>query len=435
MKNKLTTEEQLLQSKLNEVQFNYQEADWAQMEAVVAKKGFWGNYGMLFKTAAIFAILGAAVFLVNEQFESRKTTNQDNPVASDLAESNKVTTSIIDSETNQSNLDQEVIKTDNTLLAESSEIKETTEAPSNVISKLPTNEISKNTNIKTETINVDIVPAETKPSASKEWVNPHFEIKGVQILNAPCINSTVHFDLSVRGFYDDEIEITWMLNNKILDGKKAENQALINVTGDYTIKAIAQRDNQVLSSSESHFIVEDIAPLNFVYHNLSTPFDDDQINLSITNPIQGTYVWFADGNKKKLTPGTNVNLELKTEGMHDVTVEYTSNYGCTQSTTKQVEMEKFYSPLVFPNAFTPYNGGYNEVFELSVLKPYTYKNYELVIQDMNGRVAFKTINAQDNWNGKLNNTGETLKGKFAWVVKLENENGKRKSFSGKVEIR
>jgi large-conductance mechanosensitive channel len=77
MKNKLTTEEQLLQSKLNEAQFSYKESDWKQIESAVAKKGFWANYNTFFKAAAAFVVLSSAIYLVNTKYDTTPRTQTE----------------------------------------------------------------------------------------------------------------------------------------------------------------------------------------------------------------------------------------------------------------------------------------------------------------------------------------------------------------------
>ena len=433
MKNKLIPEEELLRSTLNESQFTYQEADWKQIESAVAKKGFWTNYNPFFKAAAAFVVLGAAIYVLNQRYQTTEAA-ADQVIAEKQTER-------LDAKTETAKVKDNSAKDGTPTQNEEAAIQEISANSEAVIDQNTTliqqkesatpNTLNGESNLE----NINQTAENSEEQVDAENIQVDFEIKEIHLLSAPCAGTKLDVDLNYRGFYTDDMNVTWKLDGKTVTTKDPNTSIAIERAGNYTITASVYKDGNAIASNSNSFVVEEKVTLDFSAENLSNPFNDEKVRLTINQPAKGKYVWYENRANDKLLSGTEVDWSFNTEGHHNISVGYTSDYGCLQKKTKGIDVEFFFKPEVFPNAFTPYNGGYNEVFELNVLKQYDYKSYELVIVNMNGNEVFRTINKDDGWNGQLNNSEETLSGKFSWFVKLQNIEGEQKIFKGKVEIR
>ena len=428
MKNKLTTEEQVLQSKLNEAQFGYQEADWKQIESVVAKKGFWANYSTFFKAAALFVALGSAVYIVNSRYQTpNESTTQIAKVKNEEKTNSETESAVEQSEPTVENENTEKAPTDE-VAAEGVKRDQSNLIPN----KISTGNIlsSKESNQKNDVSEGNVKAAKT-PTSNLATL----EIKEIRILGAPCIGEKLTLELAFRGFYTDEMTVTWKMNGKQLKGQGPRTELELSTAGEYEVSAVVYRKENNIASNSNSLEVKEKAELDFTAEDLKNPFNDEKVKLKIIEPVEGKYIWYENRSTDKLIAGDEVEWAFSSEGHHNMTVEYTSPLGCFQTKTKEVEMDIFFNQEAFPNAFTPTNDRLNDVFELNVLQPYSFKKYELIIQDMDNKIIFQTNVQEENWNGRLQNTGEMLSGKFAWVVKVENEKGEKRTFNGKGKIR
>ena len=427
MKNKLSPEEQLLHSKLNENQFTYQESDWAQIESTVAKKSFWANYSPFFKAAVAFVVLGAAVYLVNQRYQPSAEATVQPTEKKQLEQPKK--TEIEKLSTPEPDETSEPL----TNKSASTSSVETTSPNQSATGKAATNLIKQPAQTDLRESSTPVMSnSETKEPTTSTL--PTIDITEIKILNAPCLNETLHAKIDVKSDLTKNSFVEWKLNGRTLKFEGTTVNVELKQPGDYLLEAAIYQEQKRISDKSINFKVENKVNLDFSYENLSTPFNDKRVKLTVSDPQEGTYTWFENKRTKESPQGKEIEWGFNTEGTRNITLEYTSAMGCVQQHTKEVEMDIFFTPLVFPNAFTPYNGGNNDVFELNVLKQHSYTSYELIIQDINGNTVYKSINVQDNWNGRLNNTGETLRGKFSWAVKLQNNQGETTTFQGKVQI-
>ena len=76
--------------------------------------------------------------------------------------------------------------------------------------------------------------------------------------------------------------------------------------------------------------------------------------------------------------------------------------------------------IFVPNAFTPNGDNMNDVFlpEISGAD-----DYEFIIFNRWGGEVFKTHDANEGWNGQMNNSGERLpQGVYTWVINIRDLN-------------
>ena len=340
MKNKLTTEEQLLQSKLNEAQFGYQEADWKQIESAVAKKGFWANYSTFFKAAALFVALGSAVYIVNSRYQTpNESTTQIVKV-----EKEQKTTSVTESVVQES---EPTVENQNTEKTPSVEVApETIKSDQNnsIVKKISTGNKPSTKESKQEN---DGNKGSSKAAVIPASALATLEIKEIRILGAPCIGQKLTMELDFRGFYTDEMAVIWKLNGKQLKGQGPKTELELNAAGQYEVTAAVYHNEFSIASNSNRFEVNEKVELDFTSEDLKTPFNDKKVKLKIVAPAEGKYVWYENRATDKLITGDEVDWAFSSEGHHNMTVEYTSPIGCFQKKIKEIEMDIFFNQEAF----------------------------------------------------------------------------------------
>jgi gliding motility-associated-like protein len=433
MKNKLTTEEQLLQSKLNEAQFSYQEADWKQIESAVAKKGFLANYGTFLKAAAAFVVLASAVYFVNTRYD--KTTETATEVKLTEKSNTANTAEIIDKKA--SALKDGTTTSENIPVKEiiTSQVLEEDKVTPVVASPKEQTKEDQNQKASNNEPAAPTKPIESEAVVEKELA-PELDFLNINVLSKTCINTLVEFEGEYVTNVEDDLKFTWLVNEKVIKGEDAKNVYTFDQAGDYKLTFIISNQQNVLGKFSKSIVISPAETVDFEYENIDNPFYDYNVRLIATNPQPGQYMWYVDKYNDRVQFQKVTAWWFENPGTYQMNLDYTSENGCTSTITKTVVMERHFTPTIFPNAFTPLKqDGTNDEFVLEALQPYTFTSFTLEIMDMAGRAVFKTNDKNEGWNGRLNNnSGNILQGNFAWQVEIENSNGRKKTFQGKVQI-
>lgn len=128
-----------------------------------------------------------------------------------------------------------------------------------------------------------------------------------------------------------------------------------------------------------------------------------------------TYVWkFGDDSTS-----TNINpshkFDLSVTRTFDVWLIATSQYGCIDSTNMPINV--FQEVIYFvPNAFTPNNDGYNNVFKPILASGFDPDDYRLLIFNRWGEIMFESNNHEIGWDGTYNGA---VVPEGAYVYKIE----------------
>ena len=429
MKNKLTTEEQLLQSKLNEARFDYQEADWKQIESAVAKKGFLANYSPFFKAAAAFVVLASAVYFVNTKYDNAT----ENATEVKQAEKDKTaeiigekSSTIEDGTTTSENIPVKEIITSQVL-------EEEKVTPANApLKEKP--EVVKNQQVN-NTPSKSSRPVESEAIVERELA-PELDFLNINVLTKTCINTLVEFEGEYVTSLEEDLTFEWLVNDETIKGQDAKNSFAFDEAGENKLTFIISNGQEVLGKFSKSITISSAQAMDFEFENIDNPFYDNNVRLIATNPQPGEYIWYVDKYNERVQFQKITAWWFENPGTYQMNLDYTSENGCTSTTTKKVVMEKHFTPTIFPNAFTPFKqDGMNDEFILEALQPYTFTNFTLEIMDMEGRTVFKTNDKNEGWNGRMNNnSGNVLEGTFAWQAEIENSNGRKKTFQGKVKI-
>lgn len=149
-----------------------------------------------------------------------------------------------------------------------------------------------------------------------------------------------------------------------------------------------------------------------------------------TQPSERAIWSISDGSTLVGNSATHLFREA---GEHTLKLTVTNSFGCSNSVETKISTEKF--NLLAPEAFTPNGDGINETFIPSAL-PEMGIEFEMSIQNpRTGQVVYRTGNALEPWNGKLNNVNQKLEnGVYVWTVVLKEDVVKNKIFNGKISL-
>lgn len=117
--------------------------------------------------------------------------------------------------------------------------------------------------------------------------------------------------------------------------------------------------------------------------------------LHLVNLTTGAVEYYWDFGNGVTSTLTEPGITYTKEGEYTITLVATNTDGCTDTASRQY----YYLPgLWLPNAFSPDNNGYNDVFRPVTLRA-TLEPYHLLIFDRWGQILFETNNPTVGWDG------------------------------------
>ena len=168
---------------------------------------------------------------------------------------------------------------------------------------------------------------------------------------------------------------------------------------------------------------------NFSYSPAFLSFDDTLVSFINNSSGASNYYWnFAGiGNSTLEAP----SFTFSGIGIYNITLTATSNYGCTDIISQQIEIGTG-STFFVPNSFTPNGDGTNDLF-LPISYGTTIDHYSLKIYNRWGELIFTSKNIENGWDGSYK--GETvLQDMYIWVIELRNSLNEIKKKTGHVFV-
>jgi gliding motility-associated-like protein len=135
------------------------------------------------------------------------------------------------------------------------------------------------------------------------------------------------------------------------------------------------------------------------------------------------YRWFNNS--------TSSTINITAPGVY--WLEVTNTEGCIGRDSISVKAKDCLKGVFFPNAFTPSNGGRNNVF-----RPVFYgqlESFYLIVYNRYGQKVFETRDAYKGWDGKINGIIQTTN-TFTWsaIYKFAGAGEKQQTAKGTVTV-
>ena len=189
------------------------------------------------------------------------------------------------------------------------------------------------------------------------------------------------------------------------------------------------------SSAETQVIVHPTPVAAFAPEQYLTFLEDGIANVHFIDFSQNAFTWvwdFGDQWSNSNTSSEPAPDHIYTHsGIYTVHQTVISDFGCTDSTSHMVSIQK---PFYFyvPNCFTPDGDGINEIW-LPQGEGVDESNYDCYIYDRFGRLVFHTDNLRQGWDGTENGKKLPL-GTYVYVIQTSTMDNVPKEYVGTVTI-
>jgi gliding motility-associated-like protein len=144
---------------------------------------------------------------------------------------------------------------------------------------------------------------------------------------------------------------------------------------------------------------------------------------------------FRDGSplNNQVSPSHQFPSEA---GIYLITLIAINDAGCRDTTSKVIRIDE---ELIFyvPNAFTPDNDDFNEVFKPVFTQGFDPLNYHLMIFNRWGEVLFESYDSEVGWNGTygIGSTDIVQDGVYIWKITFKRTGvDDRESHTGHVTL-
>jgi gliding motility-associated-like protein len=124
------------------------------------------------------------------------------------------------------------------------------------------------------------------------------------------------------------------------------------------------------------------------------------VNFNNYSSNADSYLWQFDAYSQSTAEDTTYRFPLERADTYYVELIASNQYGCIDSTTRQVTVQEDID-IYIPNCFTPDYDGINDVWEIQG-RGFQGLGFELLIFNRWGDVIFESIDPFQAWTGDVN---------------------------------
>lgn len=256
---------------------------------------------------------------------------------------------------------------------------------------------------------------------------------------ATCENSPIYRRIAFTNNSNDDL--TSFTINVYLDGVLTESYDWAGFipedgSGTYNLPSTA------LPLGTYNMVLELVFPSGYVDDNMSdnyttfnfevTPFPVAAFEFNPTDLVSynavtnfynlttgaSNYSWdFDDGSPVSVTVNPEHTFPFEKGGNYNVTLYATSPEGCVDTTVRMVNVEGV-NIYYIPNAFTPDQNSFNDVFIPIFASGLDIYDYHFVIFNRAGEIIFESYNVARGWNGTYGDKGLVKDGVYVWLLEF-----------------
>lgn len=433
MKNKqLSKDEQLLNEKLNNLQFDYKQSDWEALENRLpnSSKGWLNGKGLIGAAAAVVIVVSSLYYYNREK---------------DNADNNTVDAKEIVEKTIEKPVIEEKVEDNSVVNAnEKIEVKEANpkSEPAQVGSKKETLEIQKSQNIDskpsgelTEKTPFN-EPSLSKPIAKdvkQDLDKEEFKFTELIVPSIVCSNAPIKMEIAFEGELPKDWTIDWIIDGNAFSSKQRITGIEVTESGIEKVSIqIRNEKNEIVEKQSKQIKSYEIAEIDFNYTDKQGPYDDLMVEAEVKENSFSNYKWINEKGEE-IGNGEKLSYSFEQKGVYDLELVAITKEGCEAHKIKPVSVQVDFDPLA-PNAFTPNQDGTNDIFRAEA---FTIREdrFKMEIYNLQGEMIFRSSDSKDGWNGRFNNIGQMMpEGIYIWKVMISNELGQEKSFAGNLRL-
>ena len=401
--------ENIAKQKLTDFEYKSANSDWDSFENKLPKKKI--SFSKYIIAAASIAIVSIVLFSLTNNNTSNKAiteTTMINNIKDSQEEPNNN-----NKQTYTKNDKKEIIKS---LTHNNNNIKD-----KSVLQK--PNSINYNNTEKDNQNNVEINIVENNPITVIETneIDNYKPISTFKISkNKGCAPLEIDF---LADESSSNIKYYWEFS----DGFNSNGNKLAHTftkPGVYKVKlTTTNNNNKETNSFEVEIVIYNSPKSDFSY----SVFDD---SYSFEGADCENQIWkFGDNSFSN-----EINPEHIYSHIGETVISYTAinEYGCKSESTKTINIEPVFQ---IANAFSPNKDGNNDEFGPIFEHPEKF-NYYLYIYNASGDLIFKSLQVNENWNGKISNSNDTAsKAVYLWKLIISDKHGNKINKKGKLTIK
>tara|TARA_R110002049_G_scaffold16388_15_gene65388 strand:- start:505 stop:1728 length:1224 start_codon:yes stop_codon:yes gene_type:complete len=393
-----------IQDKVNQVEFDYNAADWTALSKQLPSKGL-----PIFTKIAIglftSTIISLAIYFGTKN-ESALADKTPNPTDIKVDHTPKVTESL-DEEKNRNSQNSKEKKSAEV------DLEQGQQSAANSNTKQRAQSTIETTNLE----QVQTIKEKKDPNKNNGPIANTIKVENTQI----CFGELISFKLDQPLAANQQLlfnSIPLKRNQNTIQAEKVGSNLLQLKTDD---KIIDEVEVQIVEIPVADFIAikgeEEFAKINYLFEAKSSA---DQ-----------NYEWTIDS--KYIGNESEVTHVFKREGKANVQLSVTSTDGCKAINNRTIDIEESFDLLSY-DAFTPNGDGINDEFIPKALEANNLK-FTMTIYTASGVELYTTNDYYQPWNGRRNNSGEKMTpGVYLWKISVYDDEQQPHPFSGQIKI-
>ena len=408
--NKHNAFDKFIKTQMDEFEAPFDASDWNAIQQKINAPKATTNLSGVAKKIALFVFVGIAIvasfFFIGEKENQTETSN----------------VKVVEKQETPKEITQPEVKEPNKQLIENKAIETAAEQ-----TKPLTKEVKANTNVEPESAKPKMPVADEstiKHAVQNHEAEPKREINILTSSTEICAYETIELKPTDSMAFKS---ISWSFGDGE-DGKNFRVKHQFKTSGSFDVAMkIVDMQGKVYESTTTVLVNPkpkadfDYETTNFQCHNSSICFR--------TNNTYKTKWNFGDA---RTSMESNPKHTYFRKGHYNVRLTVENEYGCKDSTQKQVYVMRAYN-LLAPNSFSPNGDGVNDTWMPIALQSGD-KQFELKIIDASGRAVFTSNNANQVWDGNLGNGMAKKSDMFFWIAVVTDSTGTPNEYGGSILI-